>query len=72
MYSEKIKWSLVGGKQCCELYSTYLILKLRSIADGFNWKDGHCYHIEGRLIEAEKLVTFCMADSILLEENIEE
>ena len=67
--SERIKWSLVSRKQCCEFYSKYLIKSLRGVC--FTWEDGRCYHINGQLIEAENLAKFCMSDSILLEANIE-
>ena len=68
--SERIKWSVVSTKQCCEFYSKYLIKTLRGVF--FAWEDERCYHIDGQLIEAEKLVTFCMSDSVLLETGIEQ
>ena len=67
--SERIKWSLVSGKQCCEFYSKYLIESLRGVC--FAWEDDRCYHIDGQLIEAECLAKFCMTESVLLEANAE-
>ena len=66
--AEKIKWTLVGGKQCCEFYSKYLLNSLRDV--GLERKDDHCYLVEGQLVATERLVKFCMADSILLDDNI--
>lgn len=63
--AERIKWSVVSTKQCCEFYSKYLIKSLRGVF--FAWEDDRCYHIDGQLIETERLAKFCMSDSVLLD-----
>lgn len=70
--AQKIKWSLIAGKQCCELYSKFLVKSLRGVC--FDLEDKHTYRIDGELVKSENLATFNMDNSILIDgiENSEE
>ena len=63
--SERIKWQLISGKQCCEFYSKYLIKCLRGVY--FDWKDDRSYRIDGNIIASENLAQFSMSKSVLIE-----
>lgn len=63
--SERIKWQLISGRQCCEFYSKYLIKCLRGVC--FDWKDDRSYRIDGKLIASENLAQFSMTKSVLIE-----
>lgn len=64
-YTEKIKWKRIRGKQCCEFYSKFLIMRLRYYC--YDWDQKRTYRITGEIIPEENLATFCLSDSVLIE-----
>lgn len=65
--SQKIKWKQISGKQCCELYSKYLMESLHDVC--FDWDRDRAYKIAGQLIVSEKLAEFSMDNSIIIEQE---
>jgi len=65
--SQKINWKQISGKQCCELYSKYLMESLHDVC--FNWDRERAYKIAGQLVAKEGLAEFCMDNSILIEQE---
>lgn len=59
--SQHVRWSLIGGKQCCDFYSRFLLRSLQDV--NFDWKENRSYRIYGKLHERESLALFSMKDS---------
>ena len=57
-----IRWNMLGGKQCCDFYSYFLLKSLRDV--NYEWKPNRSYRLYGRLNEKENLALFSMKESI--------
>ena len=57
-----IRWNLIGGKQCCDFYSYFLLKSLRDVNCG--WEENRSYRLYGQLHEKENLAMFHMKDTI--------
>ena len=57
-----IRWNLIGGKQCCDIYSYFLLKSLRDVNCG--WEENRSYRLYGHLHEKENLAMFSMKDTI--------
>ena len=60
--SHRIRWNLIGGKQCCDFYSYFLLKTLRDVNPG--WEMNRSYRIYGSLNEKESLALFSLKDTI--------
>ena len=56
-----VRWNLIGGKQCCDFYSCFLMKSLRDVNLG--WEEKRSYRIYGKVNEKEGLALFPMRDS---------
>ena len=61
---ERVRWISFGDKQCCELYSKPLILRIRKLFQPA-WEP-QMYKIYGRYIEKKNLVLFDLNKAILI------
>ena len=57
-----IRWNLIGGKQCCDFYSYFLLKSLRDVNCG--WEENRSYRLYGHLHKKENLAMFSMKDTI--------
>jgi len=56
-----IRWEIIGGKQCCDFYSYFLLKSLRDV--NYEWEDKRSYRIYGKIHEKERLAMFPMKES---------
>ena len=59
--SQHVRWRVIGGKQCCDFYSRFLLRALQDVH--FDWKENRSYRIYGQLHTKESLALFSMKDS---------
>ena len=59
--SHRIRWNLIGGKQCCDFYSYFLLKSLRDV--NYEWEENRSYRIYGKVHEKERLAQFSMKES---------
>lgn len=65
--SHRIKWKLISGKQCCEIYSKHLMEVMSS--SFFSLKDQLAYRITGQFFAKEQLAHFSIKESVLIGGN---
>ncbi len=71
-HAERVRWETIGGKQCCEFYSKYLIKQIRSVL--FDADKVQVYRIIGQFVAREELVYFCANEAVPIsdyEEDLE-
>ena len=65
--SHRIKWQLISGKQCCEIYSKQLMEVMSN--SFFSLKNQQAYRITGRFFAKEQLAHFSIKESVRIGGN---
>lgn len=67
--TEKIRWQYIGGRQCCEFYSKFLIMRLRYYC--YNWDSKCLYRVTGAMFPEENIAAFRLTDSVAIENEFD-